>query len=263
MVPDSPSHTDDFAAAGPAALASRPHTVLTLGELAACLRCAQPPAAYRLSLDSGVEYKNVRRALERPESVRRETWRKIVRSLGVHMLAATRPEDLRTPGDRTRVVGFGAESAALVPATAATSLRACRQHRGWSGREMAARAGISIEAVRSVERGSGLVGNLLRICAALDLQLLFALPSVYPSIEALWRERAARCLEEPAQYPVRSARRSARRVQMSASIASAAAIDCSSARFTESASTANAWLAASCTAAWSDSMDRTSSRKGA
>jgi len=182
------------------ARASGSVTVLTLEELAQRMRVLQPPAAYRLSLDSGVEYKNVQRAFERPLTVRLATWLRLMRSLRIRMVAAACAEDVIWPGEQTRLVGFDKSAGALVAPACATSLRACRVGRGWSRRQLALRAGVSIDAVDSAERGRGLMGKLARVCDGLGLQLLYALPPWHASLEDLWTERAARCLSQPAQY---------------------------------------------------------------
>jgi len=182
------------------ARASGSATVLTLEELAQHIRVLQPPAAYRLSLDSGVEYKNVRRAFERPLAVRLDTWLKLMRSLRIRMVAAACAEDVIWPGEQTLLVGFDKTACALVAPACATSLRAWRVRRGWSRRQLARRAGVSVDAVDSAEDSRGLMGKLARVCESLELQLLFALPPWHASLEDLWTERAARCLSQPAQY---------------------------------------------------------------
>jgi DNA-binding XRE family transcriptional regulator len=183
------------------ARASSSVTVLTLEELARRMQSLQPPAAYRLSLDSGLEYQNVRRAIERPLTVRLDTWLKLSRSLRIRMVAAACAEDVIWPGEQTLLVAFGTDATALVAPASTTSLRSCRIQRGWSRRELARRAGVSVDAVGSVENGRGLMCKLVRICEAFGLQLLLALPPWHASLEALWTERAARCLQHPAQYP--------------------------------------------------------------
>lgn len=184
-----------------AAPASASVTLLGLEEFARGLRSLHPPPAYRLSLDSGIEYKNVRRALERPLVLRLGTWRRLLRSLRVRMVAAACAEDVIWPGAQTRVVAFGAEADALVSPGNAVSLRQYRVARGWSRRELARRAAVSVDAVSSVECNRGTIDKLARVCAALDLRLLLALPPWHGTLQSLWEERAARCLSQPAQYP--------------------------------------------------------------
>jgi len=149
-----------------------------------------------------VEYKNVRRALENPLTVRLVTWLRLMRSLRIRTVAAGSAEDVIWPGDHTYVVTFDPAARALVTPACATSLLACRIGRGWSRRQLARRAGISIDTVASVERGRTLVGKLARVCQALELQLLCALPPWHSSLEELWREQAARCLARPAHYAI-------------------------------------------------------------
>ena len=160
--------------------------VLTLDELATQLAGLQPPAAYRLSLDSGVGYKNVRRAFVAPMAIRIGTWRRLLRSLRIGLLAVAAAGTCATPATE-EPTGEG--------------LRACRLARGWSRRELAQRAGISTDAVAAIEAGAGLSGSLARVCTALGLHLVAALPPHCRSLEQLWEERAAGCLAAPAHYP--------------------------------------------------------------
>ena len=185
------------------ARASGSATVLTLVDLVGHLRLLQPPATYRLSLDSGIEYKNVRRALERPMVVRLDTWLKLMRSLRIRTVAAARMEDVIWPGEHTLIVVFDRTAWSVVRPSCATSLRAFRIRRGWSRRQLSQRAGVSVDTVDSVENGRGLVGKLSEVCKALELHLLCALPPWHASVQELWAEQAARCLARPAQYTVR------------------------------------------------------------
>jgi len=185
------------------ARASGSVAVLTLDDLVMRLRLLQPPATYRLSLDSGIEYKNVRRALERPMVVRLDTWLKLMRSLRIRTVAAARAEDVIWPGERTLIVVFDRTAWSLVRPSCATSVRALRVHRGWSRRQLSERAGVSIDAVDSIESGRGLMGKLAQVCEALGLHLLCALPPWHASLEELWAEQAARCLARPAHYAAR------------------------------------------------------------
>jgi transcriptional regulator with XRE-family HTH domain len=183
------------------ARASGSLTVLTLGELARRLPQLQPPAAYRLSLDSGIEYKNVRRAFEQPLAVRLDTWQKLLRSLRIRLVAAASAEDVIWPGASTRMISFWADAGALAAAENASSLRSYRLTAGWSRRELARRAGVGLDAVASLEGGHGMAGTLAKVCHAFGLQLLLALPPVHATLEELWEDRAGRCLAEPAQFP--------------------------------------------------------------
>jgi len=185
------------------ARASGSVTVLSLDEAARAARSLHPPPAYRLSLDSGVEYKNVRRALAQPLGVRVPTWQRILASLGLRMVAAGCVEDVIWPGTATIVVGFDADAAALAAPPGAVGLRAYRLAHGWSRRELARRSGVSVEALDSAENGRGDLRRLTRLCETMELRLLVVLPPGHDTLESLWRERSARCLEEPAQYRTR------------------------------------------------------------
>jgi DNA-binding XRE family transcriptional regulator len=176
-----------------------PLHVLSLGELGPASSRLHPPPAYRLSLDSGIGYKNVRRALEQPFAVRLDTWQKLLQSLGLWAVAVPRGP-LAPPAPNVSAPAAEPVRPEAVAVTAA-GLRALREARGWSRREMARRAGVCLEALASVENGRGLVGSLVRVCAAIELELVLALPPGYDSLDALWRERAGRCLAAPAHYP--------------------------------------------------------------
>jgi len=188
------------------ARASASATVLTLEDLVERMRGLRPSASYRLSLDSGVEYKNVRHALQRPMTIRLETWLKLMRSLRIRTVAAKRAEDVIWPGEQTLVVAFDSTAGALIGPGCTTSLRACRLRRGWSRRQLALRAGVSVDAIDSLERGRGLLGKLAHVCQALELRLLCALPPWHGSLEELWSEQSARCLARPAHYATRRGR---------------------------------------------------------
>jgi len=193
----APAPAHPTATAGATALPTG--IVLTVEQLAGELARLQPPPAYRLSLDSGVAYRNVCRAVQRPLAARLDTWRRLLRSLRSRLIAAGH--------------GGQAPAWALDPAPcAAGGLRAARRQRGWSQRELARRAGVCVDTVGALERGQGQLAQWQRICTALDLQLLIALPPHHDSVAALWREQAPRCLQAPAPYPrvPRHARRTAR-----------------------------------------------------
>jgi len=201
-----PASDPDRDRAARIARASASVTVLAIDEFIGRLQAMRPPVAYRLSLDSGIEYRNVRRAVQDPRRVRIATWLRLLRSLRVRMVAARCAEDVIWPGDRTLLVVFGTQAGALVAPAAATSLRCWRIARGWSCRDLALRARVCVDAVVSVEGGRGLVTTLESVCEPLGLRLLLALPSHHASLETLWSERAACCLEQPAQYPLRPVR---------------------------------------------------------
>lgn len=242
--------------------ASGPCTVLTLAELAEGLVRLQPPPAYRLGLDSGVEYNNVRRALAQPGRARVATWHKLLRSLHIRMLVAEPGGGGVWPIAGPRRAGPGTEAA---PGRAA-GLRELRRAHGWSRRALAARAGVSVDTIAALEGGGGLLGNLDRVCGALDLRLVFALPPRHGCLASLWRERAVPCLERPAQFPpapprarVRAQRQ--RQAQISASMASAAASAPSSARLTASGPAGKDAQAATWACASPDSVDSVASSK--
>jgi transcriptional regulator with XRE-family HTH domain len=174
--------------------------VLSLDELAEGLARLQPPPAYRLSLDSGIEYKNVRRAFAQPRAARLLTWRKLLRSLDLRLIAVD-----PAAGGAWAAHGSGGDTAIGACSLAApidgASLAFLRQCRGWSRREMARRAGVGVDAIGSLESGGGMVESLVRVCGALGLELLLALPPDATSLGALWEQRAGRCLDAPAQFP--------------------------------------------------------------
>jgi hypothetical protein len=225
--------------------------ILTLGELASALPALQPPPAYRLSLDSGVHYRNVRHALENPLRARVSTWRKLLASLHIRLLAAPRVEDVIWPGEDSAVIGFDAHANALVAPTRLRTVASWRIERRHSRLGLAARAAISVDALAAVESGRGNLGTLAKVCEALGVQLLHVLPVPHDSLEKLWRERAVQCLEEPAQY------------YRSASIASAAAIARSKDLLTESMSSSAGVSCGMGAAALPHSMPSTISSKGA
>ena len=198
-----PAYSSPVATEEPArtAHASGSVTVLTLEEFVVQLRKLRPPPAYRLSLDSGIEYKNVRLAFEQPFSTRLQTWRKLLNSLRIRMVAARCAEDVIWPGENMLLVGFGAEAATLVDPASTRTLRECRFHHGWSRRELAQRAAVSVDTVTSIENSRGLVCTLAQVCQALDLRLFLALPPRHDSLASVWAERAPCCLERPAHYP--------------------------------------------------------------
>jgi hypothetical protein len=226
-------------------------SVLTLAELARELPALQPPPAYRLSLDSGIHYRNVRHALENPLRARVSTWRKLLASLRIHLLAAPRVEDVIWPGEDSAVIGFDDHASALVAPSRVHTVSSWRIERRHSRLGLAARAAVSIDALGAVERGRGNLATLAKVCEALGVQLLHVLPVSHASLEELWRERAVRCLEEPAQYYRR------------ASMASAAAIERSSDLFTASNSSGTGESCGMTGAALPHSMPSTISSKGA
>jgi transcriptional regulator with XRE-family HTH domain len=176
---------------------------LALGDLAQQMPALQPPFAYRLSLDSGVEFNNVKHAFEQPHAVRLDTWLRLLKSLGVSLVAAARAEDVGSNDPDVARVRIGPElSTPLSPARIA-SLQDCRRARGWSMAELAMRVGVSIDTVMSIERGRGLLRNIARVCEQYGLQLFVALPPPHGTLTALWAERAEQYLLAPAQFPLR------------------------------------------------------------
>lgn len=174
----------------PQGLAHDSAAALTLEQLARELALLQPPPAYRLSLDSGVGYRNVRRAVEKPLTARLATWQRLLHSLRSNLVA--------TPGNHAPQASWPLDT----PARAGAGLRAARRRHGWSQRELARRAGVCVDAVIVLERGQGLLGQWQRICTTLGVQLGVALAPPHDTLAALWREQAPRCLQEPAQYPI-------------------------------------------------------------
>jgi transcriptional regulator with XRE-family HTH domain len=242
-------------------------SALSLPELGEGLARLRPPPAYRLALDSGVEYNNVRRALSQPGRTRVATWCKLLRSLRLRMLAVQK--DAAPAWCDPAGAGTGSDAPPPAPFDPACerALERCRRARGWSRRELARRAGVSIDTVVSLEQGRGLLGKLEQVCAALELRLVFRLPPGHVTLDALWRERAARCLEAPAQFPPPRQRTGAaapprRQAQISASIASAAASARNSARLIASAPTDRDAQAAPWACASPDSRLKAMSRNG-
>jgi len=171
-------------------------TAFTFQELTAQLQCLQPPVAYRLSLDCGVGYKNVRRALAQPMAIRLPTWVKLLRSLNMQLVVARRTGH---PGAMAGAAPVGTCASSVMEV--AGTLRCRRLALGWSRRALAERAGVGLDTVVSLEAGCGRVGTLSRVCEAMDLQLNLTLPPGFDSLEQLWEERSCLCLRAPAQFP--------------------------------------------------------------
>jgi transcriptional regulator with XRE-family HTH domain len=162
-----------------------------------------PPFAYRLSLDSGVEFNNVKHAFDQPLAVRLDTWLRLLKSLGVSLVAAQRPQDVWSErADGARVL-IGPEPLIPLPWGRASSLVDCRHERGWSMGTLAQRVGVSIDTVMSIERGRGLLRNVARVCEQYGMQLFIVLPPPYATLATLWSARAEQYLLAPAQFPVR------------------------------------------------------------
>jgi len=181
-------------------------TVITLEEFAQRMPQVQPPCAYRLSLDSGVEFNNVKHAFEQPMAVRLDTWLRLLRSLGVSLVAAASREDVGSDDGSVARVHIGTADAdpgpRLAPSRQST-LRDCRRVRGLSMASLANQIGVSIDTVTSVERGRGLLRNVARVCQQFGLSLYVALPARFRSVDDLWAAHAERYLLAPSQFPLR------------------------------------------------------------
>jgi len=180
--------------------------VLALEEFARRMPLVQPPCAYRLSLDSGVEFNNVKHAFEQPLAVRLDTWLRLLKSLGVSLVASRRREDVASddPAVPRVRIGSGDDSYGprLSPSKQST-LQDCRHDRGMSMASLAQKIGVSIDTVTSVERGRGLLRNVARVCDQYGLQLFVALPGRFATVDDLWAEHAERYLLAPSQFPPR------------------------------------------------------------
>jgi DNA-binding XRE family transcriptional regulator len=182
--------------------------VLPLDDFARQVTTVQPPFAYRLSLDSGVEFNNVKNAFDKPLAVRLDTLLRLLHSLGVVLVAAESVEDVASPGaEPTRIV-IGTKPPGFVAASRIGSLSERRRALGVGTSAMASRVGVSIDTLLSIERGRGLVRNVARVCSELGLQLYVALPPQHHSVQELWAARADAYLTAPAQYPLRRPTRS-------------------------------------------------------
>jgi transcriptional regulator with XRE-family HTH domain len=207
-------HRSDVVTAGPSpsgggpivdSIDSRPF-VMTLEEFAQRMPMLQPPCAYRLSLDSGVEFNNVKHAFDQPLAVRLDTWLRLLRSLGVSLVAATRSEDVASEDPEVARVLIGTakdDSGPRLAVSRQSSLQECRRARGLSMATLAHQVGVSIDTVTSVERGRGLLRNVARVCQQYGMALFVALPGRFTSVEQLWAAHAERYLLAPSQFPLR------------------------------------------------------------
>jgi transcriptional regulator with XRE-family HTH domain len=180
--------------------------VLPLEEFARQMPLVQPPCAYRLSLDSGVEFNNVKHAFEQPLAVRLDTWLRLLKSLGACLVAAPRGQDVASDDLSVPRVRIGAADQANGPPLASSlqsTLHECRRARGMSMASLAQQVGVSIDTVTSVERGRGLLRNVARVCEQFGLRLFVAMPGRFESVEQLWAEHAERYLLAPSQFPPR------------------------------------------------------------
>jgi transcriptional regulator with XRE-family HTH domain len=181
-------------------------TVITLEEFAQRMPLVQPPCAYRLSLDSGVEFNNVKHAFEQPMAVRLDTWLRLLRSLGVSLVAAASREDVASDDPslaRVHIGGADADPGPRLAPSRQSTLQDCRRVRGLSMASLASQIGVSIDTVTSVERGRGLLRNVARVCQQFGLNLYVALPGRFRSVDDLWAAHAERYLLAPSQFPLR------------------------------------------------------------
>jgi transcriptional regulator with XRE-family HTH domain len=179
---------------------------MTLEEFVQRMPLVQPPCAYRLSLDSGVEFNNVKHAFEQPMAVRLDTWLRLLRSLGVSLVAAVRSEDVGSEDPSIARVLIGAahdDGGPRLAPSRQSSLQDCRRVRGLSMAALAHQIGVSIDTVTSVERGRGLLRNVARVCQQFGLSLFVALPGRFGSVDELWAAHAERYLLAPSQFPLR------------------------------------------------------------
>ena len=177
--------------------------VLTLDEFAHQVTSVQPPFAYRLSLDSGVEFNNVKNAFDKPLAVRLDTLLRLLHSLAVVLVAAERSEDVGSSGAEVTRVVVGTKPPGFIAPSRIGSLSERRRALGVGTSAMATRVGVSIDTLLSIERGRGLVRNVARVCSELGLNLYVALPPQHHSVQELWAARADAYLTAPAQYPPR------------------------------------------------------------
>jgi transcriptional regulator with XRE-family HTH domain len=179
--------------------------VMTLEEFVQRMPQVQPPCAYRLSLDSGVEFNNVKHAFEQPLAVRLDTWLRLLRSLGVSLVAAASSEDVGSddPSVARVLIGAHDDAGPLLAPSKQASLQDCRRARNLSMAALAHQIGVSIDTVTSVERGRGLLRNVARVCQQFGLTLFVALPGAFQSVDELWAAHAERYLLAPSQFPLR------------------------------------------------------------
>ena len=188
-----------------ALIRARP-SVMPLEEFAHHMPLVQPPCAYRLSLDSGVEFNNVKHAFDQPLAVRLDTWLRLLKSLGVSLVAAASREDVASEDPsvaRVLIGGADADTGPRLAASKEASLQDCRHERGLSMASLAQQIGVSIDTVTSVERGRGLLRNVARVCEQYGLQLFVAWPGRFRTVDELWAAHAERYLLAPSQFPLR------------------------------------------------------------
>src|SRR5882757_6609630 len=208
-------HRADVVMAGPEQACAEPEVdaltrqhpnVMALEEFAHRMPLVQPPCAYRLSLDSGVEFNNVKHAFDQPLAVRLDTWLRLLKSLGVSLVAAASSEDVASEDPsvaRVLIGGADADTGPPLAASKESSLQDCRHQRGLSMASLAQQIGVSIDTVTSVERGRGLLRNVARVCEQYGLQLYVAWPGQFHTVDELWAAHAERYLLAPSQFPLR------------------------------------------------------------
>jgi len=161
--------------------------VITLEEFVQRMPLVQPPCAYRLSLDSGVEFNNVKHAFEQPMAVRLDTWLRLLRSLASAWsppLAAR--TSVRRPLGRARAdrrsAGRLRTAAGPLPAVFAAGLPARTQ----SEHGRAGSPDRRIDRHRDLGRtGRGLLRNVARVCE--QLACVFRRASGrFRSVDELW-----------------------------------------------------------------------------
>src|SRR5437879_6512652 len=143
-------------------------------------------------------------------AVRLDTWLRLLRSLGVSLVAAARREDVGSDDPSVARVLIGAareDSAPQLAPCRQSSLQDCRRVRNLSMAALAHQIGVSIDTVTSVERGRGLLRNVARVCEQFGLRLFVALPGRFHSVDELWAAHAERYLLAPSQFPRSEERR--------------------------------------------------------
>jgi hypothetical protein len=177
--------------------------LLPLANFAAELRALDPPVAYRVGLDTGLEFNNVRHALAQPGATRLSTWGRIMASLGAELRAVADARPVPDAGVVPFPLAGPAHAAALRPLVPGV-LAARRAFLHMSRRELARDAGVCVGTVDDLEAGCGFVRNLDRVCGAMGLALRVALSRGEGSVAQMWERRAAQLLARPAQFAARA-----------------------------------------------------------
>jgi len=184
-------------------------TAFDLFEFCNQLTQVNPPCAYRLSLETGVEFPNVKAALEKPLATRLDTLAKLVKGLDAALFAVSATEELTsTNNDVPRIFLAGnLDLKDIFPATEVDSLTEVRTRLKVPATGMAKRIGVAPDTIKALERGGGLARNLDRYCSELGLRIMVVLPPPYTTVADIWTDKAAAMLATPSQYPVRRANR--------------------------------------------------------